>query len=445
MKQIHIFPALLLAGLSCGMLYAQDNSKGYYKDLFVDGGISLTSGDKLPAAQRLGIEVESFLASKHKGSDTAAYNAADTILQRSLIGGYVFDENGLLLYPDGAPRFRMIFMNGGSAGTHGRTLGPKARNAIRDFVRAGGSYVGSCAGMFIGSKGVKGDSLVKYTTSYIGVWPGYTISTGVIKNRMDLVIEKKAGILKYCDFGGDHRVDSVYHNGGGFAVTNVDWPEGTEVLARYDISGRTDLKPSRDIQMQPAIWAWKEDDQSGRVILCGSHPEFVKDGERRDLEQSLFQYAMEGNGQPRLKGELLSGQTRLMYCTTEDRTPAFTCIGDRQYHHFSIQVPKDADSLTVTLKPKPGWGDYDLYLMAAYDEFAYLDNAEYKSTKPGATQTLSVKNPRRGTLYISVYCATTVDTVETRWGTQYTGRLDVLNGVPYGITAICTPKKISKP
>jgi hypothetical protein len=250
-----ISTVLLVAAMSCGMLHAQDNSKGYYKDLFVDGGISLTSRDKLPAAERLGMQVESFLCSKHKSRDTSAYNAADTMLQRTLLGGYVYDENGILLYPDGAPRFRMIFMNGGSAGTHGRSLGPAARNAIRAFVRAGGSYVGSCAGMFIGSKGVKGDSLVKYTTSYIGVWPGYTISTGVIANRMDLVIEKKAGILKYADFGGDRRVDSVYHNGGGFAVTNVDWPEGTEVLARYDIKGRTDLKPKRDIQMQPAIWA----------------------------------------------------------------------------------------------------------------------------------------------------------------------------------------------
>ncbi|MBQ3958317.1 MAG: hypothetical protein II681_05625 [Bacteroidaceae bacterium] len=327
-------------------------------------------------------------------------------------------------------------MNGGSAGAHGRSLGAEARNAIRDFVRAGGSYVGSCAGMFIGSKGVKGDSLVKYTANYLGIWPGYTISTGVKKNRMDLVIEKKAGILRYADFGGDHRVDSVYHNGGGFAVTGVDWPEGTEILARYDVAGRTDLTPARDIQMQPAIWGWKENEQTGRVILCGSHPEFVKDGERRDLEQSLFQYAMEGNGMPRLKGELLSGQTRQMYCTTADRTPAFTRIGDRQYHHFALQVPKDASRVTITLNPKEGWGDYDLYLMANNERFAYQDNAQYKSAEPGAEQKLTIEKPRKGILYVSVFCNTTVDTVETAWGTQYTGRLDVLNGVPYNITAV---------
>ena len=46
-----ISTVLLVAAMSCGMLHAQDNSKGYYKDLFVDGGISLTSRDKLPAAE----------------------------------------------------------------------------------------------------------------------------------------------------------------------------------------------------------------------------------------------------------------------------------------------------------------------------------------------------------------------------------------------------------
>ncbi len=428
-------------GLSLTTVFAQDNTKGYYKDLFVDGGINLTSRDDLPAAEKLELKIESFLASKHKSRDTSAYNAIDTLFQRSIIGGYAYDENGILLYPDGSPRFRCIFMNGGSAGTHGRSLGPEARNAIRDFVRAGGSYVGSCAGMFIGSKGVKGDSLVKYTTSYLGIWPGYTISTGVKKNRMDLVIEKKAGILKYADFGGDHRVDSVYHNGGGFAVTDVEWPEGTEILARYDIKGRTDLKPLRDIQMQPAIWAWKANEQSGRVILCGSHPEFVKDGERRDLEQTLFQYAMEGNGQPTLKAELLSGQKRQMYCSTADRHPAFTRIGDRQYHHFAVQVPKDAAKVTLKLQPKEGWNNFDLFLMARYDEFAYLDNATYKSTEPGAEQTITIENPPKGTLYLSVFCNTTVDAHQTVYGTQYTGRIDVLNGVPYSIVALVEENK----
>ena len=94
------------------------------------------------------------------------------------------------------------------------------------------------------------------------------------------------------------------------------------------------------------------------------------------------------------------------------------------------------EPVTITLNPKEGWGDYDLYLMANNERFAYQDNAQYKSTESGAEQKLTIEKPRQGTLYVSVFCNTTVDTVETAWGTQYTGRLDVLNGVPYNITAV---------
>lgn len=57
------------------------------------------------------------------------------------------DENGILLYPDGEPRFRMIYVNGGLATQHGRSLGEDGRQRIRDYVAAGGSYLGSCAGV----------------------------------------------------------------------------------------------------------------------------------------------------------------------------------------------------------------------------------------------------------------------------------------------------------
>ena len=65
------------------------------------------------------------------------------------------DENGILLYPDGAPRFRVVYMNGGRAKAHGGTLGEQGRKNYRMFVANGGGYVGSCAGAFIASLGTK--------------------------------------------------------------------------------------------------------------------------------------------------------------------------------------------------------------------------------------------------------------------------------------------------
>ena len=50
----------------------------------------------------------------------------------------------------------------------------------------------------------------------------------------------------------------------------------------------------------------------------------------------------------------------------------------------------------------------------------------------------SIIAPKAGTMYISVFCDTTVDTVKSPNGTQYTGRVDVLNGVPYTIEVRCS-------
>lgn len=65
-KSMLSFAALAFAAVTSGTLVAQDNTQGYYKDLFVDGGINLTSDDKLPAAQKLELHTESFLCSPHK-------------------------------------------------------------------------------------------------------------------------------------------------------------------------------------------------------------------------------------------------------------------------------------------------------------------------------------------------------------------------------------------
>ena len=39
----------------------------------------------------------------------------DTVMQKDLFMGNEYDRNGILLYPDGAPRFRILFIQGGTA------------------------------------------------------------------------------------------------------------------------------------------------------------------------------------------------------------------------------------------------------------------------------------------------------------------------------------------
>lgn len=421
----------LLLGLAlCVPALAQ---RGYYKDIFMDGGISVSSRTTLPSATVLNLTMDYLTCSSHKLDGKSAYNAADSIFQLELLGGNAMDENGILLYPDGQPRFRIIFMNGGGAARHGASLGEAGRQNIRTFVRNGGSYVGSCAGAFLSSAGALGkDGQIHHTDCYLGIWPGHTLSTALSDSRTGLTLDSKSPLLKYDDFGGDHRVDSVYHNNGCYALTDSAWPKETEVLLRYDTEGR-ELK--RDINKQAGIWAYKANEYAGRVIACGSHPEGNSSGERLDLMCAMVRYALDGNGSPRLKGELKNGEPRKMTCRTSDHNPDYTRIGDRQYHYFVVDVPKGCKEVVLSLEPVLGYSDYAMYLCAGYDPFPKTENAGYRNVSSTFAKEIRIPNPKHGKLYVSVFCHTTVDTVDSPYGHQYAGRVDVLNGVPYIIKA----------
>lgn len=156
-------------------------SQGYYKDLFMDGGVSLTSRKYLPAAKKAGLSVE-YLATD------------DSLTQEKVMIGNEYDYNGVLLYPDGEPRFRVIYTNGGKATKHGNSLGEKGRNRIKTFYYNGGSYTGSCAGMFISS--------ISYYSrgtwqSYYHIWPGRTKTTGLLSTLTGHFIPKDSPLLHY--------------------------------------------------------------------------------------------------------------------------------------------------------------------------------------------------------------------------------------------------------
>ena len=72
--------------------------------------------------------------------------------------------------------------------------------------------------------------------------------------------------------------------------------------------------------------------------------------------------------------------------------------------------------------------------IAISSPLAYRSSAPYKNVVLGSDKTLVVKDPKPGKVFISVFCATTVDTEETKYGDRYVGRTEVLNGIPYTIT-----------
>ncbi|MBQ7622355.1 MAG: hypothetical protein IJS66_01275 [Bacteroidales bacterium] len=422
-----ILTLLLLAPTAVPAQEAVSRTPGYYKDLYMDGGINLTSRKRLYAAEALGLSMEAYYSAPH--GEKGALSAKDTAEQKARFAGDSLDENGVLLYPDGAPRFRAIYVNGGHAKHHGLSLTKAGVEHIRQFVASGGSYVGTCAGAFISSLGSVHDE--KPVPHYLHIYPGVVHNTWLTNAWTGMKIEKDSPLLAYADFGGDMYIDSVRHNGGCHASTaKGDMPAGTEVLARYvfDDSSRPGKHP---INGEIAIWAYKEGKNGGRVVACGSHPEIKAEGENLDLFKSMILYALDGNAGPRVKGELKKGEIRFMKKGSGDHDPQYACIGDRQYHHFTVNIPAKARNIKVILRCKKE--GIDMNLMMRKGDFAFADAADYKDLDPGASKTLSFDSLPAGQWYVAVECATTVETVETDCGVSYTGHTEVLNGIPYSI------------
>jgi glutamine amidotransferase-like uncharacterized protein len=420
MKKRYITFTLLSLFCFCA-LYPQ----GYYKDVFMDGGIKLTSMERLPAADLLGLSIEHFASARY--SSTFPPTREDTLVQDRLFIGSETDLNGILLYPDGQPRFRIIYVNGGKAAGHGLSLKQEGLDNIRRFVDGGGSYVGSCAGAFLSSAATVKSDTIYPREYYLHVWPGATRATGLIKSFTGMRAGKDSPLLKYSDFGGDRYIDSVRHNGGCFAYTIKDYPPETEVLLRYDYPFE---KKGTQIDGEISAWAYKKSDRTGRVVVIGSHPESVTSGERLDLMASLLQYALDGNGSPKIKAELKNGSTMKMFKTTLQNSPDSTMIGDKQYHHFKVTIPRDAKNIRITLD---GAEDYDLFLYLNKGDYAFRNNAGYKDISLGAAKVMTFDKLSAGEWYIGVECNNTVETVSTPWGVEYRDCLGVLNGVPYSI------------
>ena len=408
-------------------------ARGYYKDLFMDGGIGLTSRTTLPAADYLKLNWE-FYASLATGKTIAI----DTATQTAVFIGSDEDKNGNLLYPDGEPRFRCIYVNGGKSTQHGASLGEDGRNRIRTYYAKGGGYVGTCAGCLISSKGY--DSYAT-TTTYFGIWPGHTYHTktdsgvGVADTYTSMTIEPGSALLNYYNYGNDMQIDGVRHNGGCYMGNNSTYPvpAGTEILLRYLTPGPDSTK----LNGQVSSWAYKASEESGRLVVIGSHPEGVSSGEQRDLFSAMIRYASDGNGCVTPKGNLTKGVLRQMNKGSEQNSPAFAPIGDKQYHHFNFTLPADTPELVLSLHGIET--NTNLYLALAKGRTAWLGDADYVLCSSGSSKSLHLRNVPAGTWSVAVYCPVTVTATKTEYTSgayyfKYSGNLEVLNGVPYEIS-----------
>jgi CubicO group peptidase (beta-lactamase class C family) len=385
---------------------------GFYKDIFMSGGKNLTSRKTLHAAESLGLSYE-------------YYAGANAAWQNQMLIGSSADQNGVLLYPDGAPRFRMLYVNGGGATSHGKSLTRAGRDRLRQFHRAGGSYCGSCAGSFLSGRNV--DSRSERRLGYLHIFPFNTLNTGIRKTRLRHEIPQDSPLLRYRDFGDDYAVDGVYHNNGNWLNSTqiADDMPTVEVLAHYD-------HPDHKIDGGAAIWAYQDQKTKGRIVNIGSHPEGSSEGETLRLTEACFLHALAGTGAPQLKGILQYGEPRNMDRHSDDGQPEYTRIGDRQYHHFAFDVAQDPANVQISLSSTE---DADLHLFLSEQEFAFRDQATHFVVSSGANKAVR-KRLTPGRWYVSVYCATSVDTIEDADAGfhRYVGNRSVLNGIAYTIS-----------
>ena len=421
MKHFSIFSAFFL--LSGTLLAAQETqvairtdvpNKAFYKTLFMDTGIELSDYKTMPVTDYLNLSTETLFCPEN--------NAENMEIQRRLVCGSPEDLNGILLYPDGAPRYAMIYVNGGLASYHGRSLTATGRERFRQFVAEGGSYLGSCAGAFLAGDGLVEDG-GSTNNGYLGLWPGLANNTDIYDIYPTYIIPDGSPLLRYCDFGGDNRVDSMKHWNGPY-YEFYDAVPGTEVLARNDY-------PAYKYHGLPSVIAYKESPATGRVIPCGGHPEQYKDGERRDFMAALVRYALDGVGYARVKGVLGNGETRVMDKFSDEEDPAHARIGDLQCHHFAFALPGGARDIRIRLEAGEG---FNLSLRLAEGTFAFKEEAQYAVENGKSVKELRFETLEAGTWYIGVQCEDRVSNFFGNHGINYVGRTAVLNGAPYSIS-----------
>jgi len=383
-------------------------AEGFYKDIFMSSGVKLSSRKILHAADSTHLSYE-YYAGKH------------VTRQNQILVGTPDDTNGVLLYPDGQPRFRMIYVNGGGATAHGQSLTTDGRNNLRRFYDQGGSYCGSCAGSFLSGRNV--DVRTEPRDGYLHIFPYNTLNTGLKKARVGHFIPKQSPLLKYRRFGEDDYVADIYHNNGNW-LSLAEGPhlKDTTVLALYD-------NPGHKTHRGAAIWSYRKNDSTGRIVNIGCHPEGVDNGERLALTEACFLYALDGTGKVQIKDDLTDGQVRTMDRHSADRMPERTRIGDRQFHHFRFQVAPETPRVRITLQHK---SRAVLHLYLKSGKPAFRSQADH-TVRPGRGTFSTRLTP--GVWYVSVECATAVNAVQDMDSGfyRYYGNTWILNGVPYSI------------
>jgi hypothetical protein len=337
---------------------------GLKADLFVDAAAHLSKVTLERPANLAGLTREVFATNSH--AKTAA-----------VIGGNAADLNGALLFPDGQPRFRAIFVNGGTAGYHTDAMGAAGRRAIEAFHAAGGSYTGSCAGEFVASRRIP------------ALYGGYVANPGRTGHQTVTFDETDQALVQYLLElnNGSNVVPNIPHYGGPRNSSAYRHPDGTQFIGTITRG----LYAGTDFLIE-----YEKNSESGGTILSPSHPEYGRHPSHVALMAAILKRAADlAHVTPDIKATLTASQSVTMSGPTET-------IGDGQYHRFKVEVPAGLSALQISLSGLSG--NADLFIQR--DGPAHAGSYLAKATAAGTTdETLTIHNPEAGTYEVSVFGA----------------------------------------
>ncbi|CAM2070068.1 hypothetical protein SCOR_32130 [Sulfidibacter corallicola] len=401
---------------------AAQQKEGFFRDVLINSGYGLGSGSPRDIAVAEGYSVQSMATPfQHQIPE-----------QNAFLGGSSIDTNGGLLYPDGSPRFALAYSTGGDA--HVFWTNSSGHNHWDTFYWNGGSYGGSCAGAFLTDSG------------YMNIFSGDVLPTAALGSHVpeDHTLPSDSPLLQYDQFDGLTSFSGIDHQGGAYIRNPGDGgvPSDAEVLLRY-------ASPGFPGYQLPSVWAHQDTiggaPSSGRQVVTGSHPEWTTSGEMgHRIAAAMIHYAIDGNLTPTVKHQLQNNQTLSIVQDTNPHRPEpvhnrFTKIGDKQYHHFKVEVPANHGGfLTIDLDERLDVNDNHAYHLNLYarqgNDLAFDSNTQHKNVIATGSKSLCIPLPEgASTWHVSVECATTVEPLPG--GRGYSGPTHVLNGVGYDIRA----------
>jgi glutamine amidotransferase-like uncharacterized protein len=156
--------------------------------------------------------------------------------------------------------FDVVIFTGGSGSKQAASLGEKGREEVRRFVRAGGGYIGICAGAYLACSGFEWG---------VGVLNAKTVSSKWARGKGDVEIEMTSEGAALTSLPSGKR-EVLYANGPVIEPDDKDIP-AYEPLAFFRTELAKNGAPAGVMIDSPALV--RGNFGKGRVLFSSPHPE----------------------------------------------------------------------------------------------------------------------------------------------------------------------------